>query len=217
MATLDVVTSANKKAGTVDLDPSIFEAPVKPHLFHAEVRRQLSLRRAGTHSTKNRARVSGGGAKPYRQKGTGRARQGTTRAPQWAGGGAAFGPVPRKHGHGLSKKTRRAALISALSLRVSEGAFTVIDALDLQEFKTQAIVQLLDGIGIAGASSLIVIAEASEKVEKSAANLARVGCIRVEGLNVYDILRHDKLVITKDAVAALERRLNPSRGDEGSE
>lgn len=210
MATLDVVTSANKKAGKVDLDPAIFEAAIRPHLLQAEVRRQLAVRRAGTHSTKNRARVNGGGAKPYRQKGTGRARQGTIRAPQWAGGGAVFGPVPRRHGHGLSKKTRRAALISALSVRLAEGAITVIDALELDEFKTKAVVQVLESLGIADNSALIVTSEASEKVEKSAANIARVGCIRVAGLNVYDVLRHDKLVLTKDAVAALERRLNPA-------
>lgn len=210
MATLDVVTSANKKAGKVDLDPAIFEAAIRPHLLQAEVRRQLAVRRAGTHSTKNRARVNGGGAKPYRQKGTGRARQGTIRAPQWAGGGAVFGPVPRRHGHGLSKKTRRAALISALSVRLAEGAITVIDALELDEFKTKAVVQVLESLGIADNSALIVTSEASEKVEKSAANIARVGCIRVAGLNVYDVLRHDKLVLTKDAVEALERRLNPA-------
>ena len=209
MATLDVVTSANKKAGKVDLDASIFEATVKPHLLHAEVRRQLALRRSGTHSTKNRSRVAGGGAKPYRQKGTGRARAGTIRAPQWAGGGVVFGPVPRKHGHALSKKTRRAALISALSARLAEGAITVVDALDLEEFKTKAILSMLESLGIEGESALIVIADVDEKIEKSAANIARVCCIRVAGLNVYDVLRHSKLVFTKDAVGALEQRLNP--------
>ena len=110
MASLDVVTAGNKKAGSVDLDPSVFEAPVRPHLFHAEVRRQLAKRRSGTHSTKNRAAVSGGGIKPWKQKGTGRARQGTIRAPQWAGGGVVFGPVPRSYEHALPKKVRRAAL-----------------------------------------------------------------------------------------------------------
>jgi len=207
MATLDVVTSANEKKGTVDLDPSIFEAAVRPHLFHAEVRRQLALRRAGTHSTKNRAAVSGGGAKPYRQKGTGRARQGTIRAPQWAGGGVVFGPVPRGHGHALTKKTRRAALIGALSLRHGEGALTVVDSIELPEFRTRAIAELLEGLGIGGQSTLIVIAEADEKVEKSSANLARVSCIRACGLNVFDVLRHDRLVMTKAALEALQERL----------
>ena len=134
MATVDVVTQSNKKAGTLDLDPATFEACVKPHLLHMEVRRQLALRRAGTHSSKNRSTVAGGGAKPYRQKGTGRARQGTNRAPQWAGGGAVFGPVPRGHGHKLPKKVRRAALRSALSTRMQEDAITILDALELPEF-----------------------------------------------------------------------------------
>jgi len=216
MTTLDVVTRANEQAGKVELDSSIFEARVRPHLFHAEVRRQLAVRRSGTHSTKNRSAVSGGGAKPYRQKGTGRARQGTTRAPQWAGGGVVFGPVPRKHGHALSKKTRRAALISALSARVAEGALIVVDSLELEEFKTKAIVEMLANLGVGGNSVLLVIDEENEKVEKSAANVARVSCIRVAGLNVYDVLRHERLVLTKDALSALETRLRPAQRGEGS-
>ena len=116
MASVDVVNMKNEAAGSVDLDPNVFEAKVREHLYHAEVRRQLALRRQGNHATKNRALVSGGGAKPYRQKGTGRARQGTTRAPQFAGGGVVFGPVPRGHSHKLPKKMRRAALLSALSV-----------------------------------------------------------------------------------------------------
>ena len=125
-----------------------------------------------------------------------------------------FGPVPRKHGHALSKKTRRAALISVLSTRVAEDALVVVDSLELEEFKTKAIAEMLASLGIAGKSALIVIAEENEKVEKSAANVARVGCIRVAGLNVYDVLRHQKLILTKDAVAALEARLSPApRGD----
>ena len=216
MATLDVVNSANEKKGTVDLDPAIFEAAVKPHLLHAEVRRQLAARRTGTHSTKNRALVSGGGAKPYRQKGTGRARQGTTRAPQWAGGGAVFGPVPRKHGHSLNKTTRRAALVSALSARQAEGAILIIEPIELEEFKTRAIAQLLAELGISEKSVLLVIAAADEKVEASARNLSRVGVIRSEGLNVYDVLRYGKLVMTRDALEALQARLaRPAK--EGSE
>jgi large subunit ribosomal protein L4 len=215
MATLDLLDNANQKQGTVDLDPAIFEATVKTHLLHAEVRRQLAHRRAGTHSTKNRARVAGGGAKPYRQKGTGRARQGTIRAPQWAGGGVVFGPVPRKHGHGLNKKTRRAALVSALSARLAEEAITVVESITLEEYKTRAIANLLGTLGLAGESVLLVIAEADEKVEASARNLPRVGVIRAEGLNVYDVLRHDKLVLTRDAIEVVHARLlrSGSKGD----
>src|SRR5262245_52583108 len=130
MATLELKKAGGKKgkAGSVELDPAVFEAAVKPHLFHAEVRRQLTRRRAGTHATKNRSMVSGGGVKPWRQKGTGRARQGTIRAPQWAGGGIVFGPVPRSHEHRLPKKVRRAALRSALSLRLREGRLCVVES-----------------------------------------------------------------------------------------
>ena len=207
MATMNVRTQTNGKAGTVVLDPAIFEAPVKPHLFYAEVRRQLAARRAGTHSTKNRAGVSGGGVKPHRQKGTGRARQGTTRAPQWAGGGVVFGPVPRGHGHKVPKKVRRGALISALSARQKEDAIVVVDTLEFTEFKTRAVVAALESLGLSGNSVLIVSADVDEKLEASARNLPNVSAIRVAGLNVYDVLRHQKLLLTKDAVAALDRRL----------
>ena len=207
MPTVEVVTSANEKAGQIELDPAVFEAPVKPHLLHAEVRRQLARRRAGTHSSKNRSAVSGGGAKPYRQKGTGRARQGTIRAPQWAGGGVVFGPVPRGHEHKLPKKVRRAALLSGLSTRLQEGAITVVETLELEEFKTRAMAAVLEKLGLGESSVLIVIAEPSEKVEISARNLPNVHVIRAEGLNVYDLLRHSKLLLTQAAVQALGRRL----------
>jgi len=207
MATQDVVTIQNKKAGSVDLSPAVFEAPVKKHLFHAEVRRQLARRRAGTHSTKNRARASGGGAKPWRQKGTGRARQGTIRAPQWAGGGSVFGPVPRSHEHKLPKKVRRAALLSALSHRVAEGDLTVVETLELEEIKTRRVVEILQSLGLGGAGVLIVIPEADDKVERSARNLHGVSVLRAEGLNTYDVLRHQKLLMTRGAVEAVQARL----------
>lgn len=221
MATVEVMTIDNKKAGSVELSPSVFEVLVKPDLLHAEVRRQLARRRAGTHSTKNRTAVSGGGAKPWRQKGTGRARQGTTRAAQWAGGGVVFGPVPRSYEHSLPKKVRSAALRSALSLRRSEEAITVVDALPLDEFKTKRVREMLDGLSLAGSGVLIVIDEADEKLERSARNLPNVGVIRVAGLNVYDVLRHEKLLVTRAAVAGIEARLQraaKSHGDvEGAE
>jgi large subunit ribosomal protein L4 len=218
MATMNIVTQANKQAGTIDLDPAIFEAPVRPHLFHAEVRRQLAERRAGTHSTKNRTAVSGGGAKPYRQKGTGRARQGTNRAPQFAGGGVVFGPVPRGHGHKLTKKMRRAALISAISAQQEKGAITVVENLEFTEFKTRAVLETLESLGLSGQSVLIISTEADEKLDMSTRNLRGISSIRVEGVNVYDVLRHTKLLMTKDAVAALGQRLNKApAGDAGEE
>jgi large subunit ribosomal protein L4 len=210
MATLDVVTTDNQKAGSVELSAAVFEAPVKPHLFEAEVRRQLSLRQRGTHGSKNRSAVSGGGDKPWRQKGTGRARQGSIRAPQWAGGGAVFGPVPRSHAHTLPKKVRRAALRAALSLRQREGKLVVVDDLPFQEYKTRPVAEMLQALGAKG-GALIVIAEANSFVEVSARNLAGVSVLRVAGLNVYDVLRHPVLVMTREAVAAVEARLGEAR------
>lgn len=207
MATVDVVTVENQKAGTVDLDPVVFEAQVKPHLYHAEVRRQLARRHRGTHGTKNRTAVSGGGAKPWRQKGTGRARQGTTRAPQWKGGGVVFGPVPRSYDHKLPKKVRRAALRSALSQRVGEGAAMVIESLALDEYKTRRVVEMLAGLGLGGASVLIVVDEVAAYLERSARNLPGVKVLPVAGLNVYDVLRHEKLVMTQAAVPLVAERL----------
>jgi len=212
MATVDVVTVENKKAGTVDLDPVVFEAQVKPHLFHAEVRRQLAERHRGTHSSKNRTAVSGGGAKPWRQKGTGRARQGTTRAPQWKGGGAVFGPVPREYGHKLPKKMRRAALRSALSHRIKEDSVTVVESLPIEQYKTRRVIEILAALGLAGRSVLLVVDAADAFLERSARNLHGVTVLRSEGLNVYDVLRHDKLVMTKAAVPLVAARLGAEAG-----
>jgi large subunit ribosomal protein L4 len=215
MASVDVVTVENRKAGTLELRPSVFEAPVRAHLFHAEVRRQLAARRAGTHATKNRASVSGGGAKPWRQKGTGRARQGTTRAPQWAGGGVVFGPVPRSYEHTLPKKVRRAALRAALSQKVREGALVVLEALPFDGFSTKRMAGILAELGLAEGGTLIVIESADPFVEVSARNLPRVAVIRAEGLNVFDVLRHRHLVITRAAVEAVERRLDEALRRDG--
>jgi large subunit ribosomal protein L4 len=210
---IDVVTQANAKTGTVELDPSVFGVKPRPHLFHAEVRRQLATRRAGTHSTKNRSAVSGGGIKPWKQKGTGRARQGSIRAPQWAGGGVVFGPVPRSHAHDLNKKTRRAALVAALSLRAGEGALRVVSSLALGGIKTKKMVEVLKKLGLGDASVLLVLAERDEQVERSARNLPRVTVIRAEGVNVYDVLRHSQLLVTRAALDALQARLAKPAGE----
>lgn len=216
MATIDIVNFENKKAGSLDLASAVFESEVKPHLYHAEVRRQLADRRAGTASTKNRALVSGGGAKPYRQKGTGRARQGTTRAPQFAGGGVVFGPVPRGYSHKLPKKMRRAALQSALSQRLQESSVVVIDDLHLDEYSTKKMVEVLNALGLADESTLIVIDEPNATVEVSARNLTNVSVIRSEGVNVYDVLRHQKLLMTQSAVQKLQTRLTTPVSREGA-
>jgi large subunit ribosomal protein L4 len=212
MATLDLVSVKKEKAGKVELDPVVFEAPVKPHQLQAEVRRQLAKRRAGTHSTKNRAAASGGGSKPWRQKGTGRARQGSSRSPQWAGGGVVFGPVPRGYEHSLPKKVRRAALRGALSQRVVEGAVTVVDELEFDEFKTRRVVEVLEVLGIGDEKVLIVIDQRNRQVEVSARNLPRVSVIRAEGLNVYDVLRHSRLLLTRAALERVEARLGDAAG-----
>jgi large subunit ribosomal protein L4 len=210
MAKLEVKNTENKKAGSIDLSADVFEAAVKPHLFHAEVRRQLAARHAGTHSTKNRAGVSGGGAKPWKQKGTGRARQGTTRAPQWKGGGSVFGPVPRGYDFKIPKKMRKAALRGALSQRLQEDALIVIDGELVDEIKTKALVSLLNTLDLAGKSVLIVSDGENEKLELSAQNIPDVNVLRVEGINVMDVLRHEKIVIMKTAVELIEHRLGAS-------
>lgn len=206
MATVDVQKAGGGSAGSVELDPVVFEARVRPHLFHAEVRRQLSAKRAGTHSTKNRAAVSGGGAKPYRQKGTGRARQGTIRAPQFAGGGVVFGPVPRGYEHSLNKKTRRAALRGALSLRQGEGSLVVVESFALAAPKTRELISALAALDL-GESVLLVVAGAEPDLVRAARNLPRIDVILAAGLNVYDVLRHERLVLTRDALDAVQARL----------
>ncbi len=211
MATQDVVSVENKKVDTVDLDPAVFEARVRPHLYHAEVRRQLAARRQGTHATKNRAAVSGGGSKPYRQKGTGRARQGTIRAPQFAGGGVVFGPVPRSYEHKLTKKMRRAALTSALTQWCGNGAITVVDDLAVDEYKTRRVVEILGALGLAGEKVLIVTDDARPELEASARNIPGVGLVRAEGLNVYDVLRHSKVLITRAGLDVVQSRLSGSK------
>ena len=165
---------------------------------------------------RNRALVSGGGAKPYRQKGTGRARQGTTRAPQFQGGGVVFGPVPRGYSHKLPKKVRAAALRSALSQRVQESAITVVDDLQVEDYKTKRIVEILGALGVEG-TTLIVIDGPNATVEASARNLPGVGVIRSEGVNVYDVLRHKNMVITQTALDQLQARLEGSASEGASE
>ncbi len=207
MAQVEMVTTTNQKAGSIDLDAVVFEAPVRPHLHHAEVRRQLAARRAGTHSTRNRSAVSGGGSKPWRQKGTGRARQGSTRSPQWAGGGAVFGPVPRGYEHKLPKKMRRAALRSALSQRLQEQELVILDALSLPEGRTRHVAEVLRQLGLVDERVLLVLPARDDVVERASRNLPRVRTVRAEGLNVYDVLWASRVVMTRDAVGAVEARL----------
>jgi large subunit ribosomal protein L4 len=192
---------------TQALDERLFGARVNEDLLYRVVRMQLANRRQGTHSTKTRGEVSGGGRKPWRQKGTGRARAGSRRSPLWVGGGTTFGPKPRSYETKLTKKMKQGALFSALSDRAREERLTLIDRLGFEEPKTKAAVALLDRLGLSG-STLVVVgsAEYSRAVKKSFTNLPRVKCIACGGVNVYDILRHDDLLMTVGAVRELEKR-----------
>jgi large subunit ribosomal protein L4 len=187
------------------LKDEIFGVRVRRHLLHQAVTMQLNRRRAGTASTKSKGLVRGGGKKPWRQKGTGRARAGSIRSPLWVGGGTIFGPQPKDYSYRLPRRARREALLSALSLKNREGKILVVDKLELAEAKTKLVRQWLEGLKVK--SALIVIPEADEKVERSARNLPAVKVLRVEGLNVYDLLRYEQLILTERTLKLLEERL----------
>jgi len=201
----DVFNTAKEKVGSVTLDESIFGAEVKEHLFYDAVRYQMAKRRQGSHQTKGRTEVSGGGKKPFKQKGTGRARQGTIRAAQMRGGGVVFGPHNRDHSHKMPKKVRRAALKSALSRRAEEKAITVFDAFEMEAIKTRDFKAVMDNFGFD--SLLLVLDSPSDTVSRSARNLPGVTVLPVTGLNVYDILNHTNLAMTKSAVEGVVARL----------
>jgi large subunit ribosomal protein L4 len=187
------------------LKEEIFGVHTRPHLLHQAVVMQLANRRAGTASTKSKGYVSGGGKKPWRQKGTGRARAGSIRSPIWVGGGTTFGPQPRDYSYRMPRKARREALLSALSLKKSEGKIIVVDKFELEQAKTKLMAKALADLNVQ--SALMVITENDEKIERSARNLPRVKVLRVEGLNVYDLLRYEHLILTEGALKLLEARL----------
>ena len=189
----------------MDLDGKIFDAPVRTDLLHAVASAQRAARRRGTAATKNRSLVSGGGAKPYRQKGTGRARQGTIRAAHYAGGGVVFGPQPRSYSQRIPKKVRKAALRSALSLRRREDAFQVVESLELDEPRTRLLVQRLADLGVDDV--LIVTAERERNLELAGRNLPRVRVLAAAGLNVYDVLARKNLIFTQAALERVTERL----------
>jgi large subunit ribosomal protein L4 len=195
----------NKEVGELELDDQIFAVEVKEHLIHEVVRMQLNRRRSGTACTKERNAVVGGGAKPYRQKGTGRARQGTVTAPNHVGGGVVFGPKPRSYNFSPPKKVRRGAICSALSLFLKEERLTVVEDFELEEIKSKGLIAVLDRLDVD--SGLLIDSSDNEKLKLSARNLESHQYLPPEGLNVYDILRHGQLVISKRAVSAVEERL----------
>jgi large subunit ribosomal protein L4 len=202
---LDVYDIEKSKVGNVDLDPSIFEAPVKQHLLHAIVNWQLAKRRSGTASTKTKGEVRGGGAKPWKQKHMGRARQGSIRAPQWRKGGVVFGPKPKDWSYNVNKKTKRQALISALSLKYSEGVLIALNEFNLPEIKTKQVADFVKRFELK--SALIVVSGENENLLKSAKNLKNIKVIKVDGLNVYDLLKFENLIVTEESLARAQEVL----------
>ena len=202
MAKVSVYNMEGKEVGTIELNDAVFGVEVNEHLVHMAVVQQLANNRQGTQKAKTRSEVSGGGRKPWRQKGTGHARQGSTRSPQWTGGGVVFAPVPRDYSFKLNKKEKRAALKSALTSRVEAGKLIVVDELKFDEIKTKKFQAVLDNLKVSKA--LVVLAENDEKVVMSARNIPAVKTALTNTINVYDILKGDTLVLTKDAVAKIE-------------
>lgn len=200
MATLDVYNLSKEKVGSAELDDAIFASEVKEHLFWEIVRAQLAARRAGTHSTKGRAEIRGSIRKPFRQKGTGRARQGDLKSPTMRSGGVAMGPKPRDYSYNVPKTAKKAALKSALSRRNEESKLWVVENFDMPEIKTRSVRQIAEKFGW---STVLIVDERNDALRKSAKNLPNVRYLSREGLNVYDILNHEHLVITQAAVASI--------------
>ena len=202
MANVAVYNIEGKEVGTIDLNDAVFGVEVNEHLVHMAVVQQLANKRQGTQKAKTRSEVSGGGRKPWRQKGTGHARQGSTRAPQWTGGGVVFDPTPRDYSFKLNKKEKRAALKSALTSRVEEKKFIVVDEMKFDEIKTKNFQNALNNLNVSKA--LVVLEEGNTNAELSARNIPDVKTARTNTINVYDILKYNTVVATKAAVEAIE-------------
>lgn len=205
MPTAAVYNIENEKISEITLSEAVFGASVNESLIHDVVRMQLAARRRGTAATKGRSDVSGGGKKPWRQKGTGRARAGTTRSPLWKGGGTVFGPQPRSYAFRMPKKMRRLALISALSMKFQEAQMIILRDIPMEEIKTKRFQSVLDRLGLKKA--LFVIDQASPILEKSSRNIKDVKMIRSEGINVYDLLKYDRVVLLEPSVKKIEEAL----------
>lgn len=202
MANVAVYNMEGKEVDKIELNDSIFGVEINEHLVHMAVLQQLANKRQGTQKAKTRSEVRGGGRKPWRQKGTGHARQGSTRSPQWTGGGVVFAPTPRDYSFKLNKKEKRTALKSALTSRVVENKFVVVDELKLDEIKTKKFVEVLKNLNVEKA--LVVLNDMDEKVIASAANIPTVKTTQTNELNVFDVLKYDTVVVTKAAVATIE-------------
>src|SRR5215203_756064 len=197
---LPVKDMTGNQTGQIEVSDEVFGAPVNKPLMHQALVRQLSNARLGTHKTKTRGEVRGGGRKPWKQKGTGRARQGSTRASQWVGGGIAFGPIPRTYVKAMPKKMHRAALRSALSVKASSGQIVVLDGLSLSEPKTKTVAQMFKALGVNEQNVLFVVADRNDNVDRSVRNLSAVKLLQPGYLNVRDLLGYDILIMAKDAV-----------------
>ena len=202
MANVSVYNMEGKEVDSIELNDSIFGVEINEHLVHMAVLQQLANNRQGTQKAKTRSEVRGGGRKPWRQKGTGHARQGSTRAPQWTGGGMVFAPVPRDYSFKLNKKEKRAALKSVLTSKVAENKFVVVDELKLDEIKTKKFAQVMNNLNVNKA--LVVLNEMDNNVIASAANIPTVKTAQTNELNVFDVLKYDTVVVTKAAVATIE-------------
>ena len=198
-----VFNMEGKEVGTMELNDDIFAIPVNVSLMHEAVKNYLANQRQGTQSTLTRTEVRGGGRKPWRQKGTGRARQGSTRSPQWRHGGVALGPKPRSYRYAMNKKAKRLALKSAFSAKVAEGKFIVIDKLELAEIKTKAMIKVLDNLNVTD-KALVVLEGANAPVVKSTKNIPTAKILYVNTLNVYEIIKHDTFIATKEAVNKIQ-------------
>ena len=202
MANVAVLNMEGKEVGTLELNDAVFGVEVNEHLVHMAVLQQLANNRQGTQKAKTRSEVRGGGRKPWRQKGTGHARQGSTRAPQWTGGGMVFAPVPRDYSFKINKKEKRAALKSVLTAAVQENKLIVVDELKLDEIKTKKFAEVMKNLKVDKA--LVVINENDEKIVMSAKNIPYIKVSQIETINVYDILKYSNVVLTKAAVATIE-------------
>ena len=202
MANVKVFNMSGSEVGSIELNDSIFAVEVNTHVMHQAVVQYLANKRQGTQSALTRAEVRGGGRKPWRQKGTGRARQGSTRSPQWTGGGVVFAPKPRDYSFKLNKKVKRLALKSALTTKVNDGKFVVVDEINLPEMKTKEMVKVLNNLNVN--KSLVVLEDANEKAVVAARNIPTVKTASVSTINVYDILKYDAVVVTKAAVEKIE-------------
>ena len=202
MASVSVYNIEGKETGTVELSDAIFAAPINEHLLHMATVSQLANNRVGTQKAKTRSEVRGGGRKPWRQKGTGHARQGSTRSPQWTGGGVVFAPVPRDYSFKLNKKEKRAALKSALSSKVRDEQIIVVEDLKMDEIKTKKFAQILKNLNVDGA--LVVVGDDAKNVIISARNIEGVKTAQANSINVYDILKYKNLVLSKEVISTIE-------------